>query len=421
MAKLKKPIIFRTAFGVYNADQLIGEGGAGKVYLGVDEKGEQWAIKALDPNKASKEKLRRFKNEYTFCSRNQHKNILTVTEHGLYQDEKSRSIPFYVMPKYGSSLRELISSNIQHDSVLLFFSQVLDGVEAAHLKGVYHRDLKPENILYDPNCNVLVIADFGIARFSEEELFTAVKTSTHRRLANFQYAAPEQRKPGLVVDQRADIYALGLILNEMFTGEVPQGTDFKTIESVNVEFSYLDAIVSMMIKQDQNNRYESIDSIKRDLIAGKNDYISQQKLSELRNVVISVSDLDDPLIEDPPKLVDADWENNRLTLVLSQNVNPSWIWAFQNMGSHTSLFGKGPETFRISGDKAIVSAAPNEVDSIVKYFKGWLPNVNRIYERKIINDKKKEEEEARFKLQHKIKQEELRREIRDTILKNIEL
>ena len=69
-------------------------------------------------------------------------------------------------------------------------------MEAAHLKKVVHRDLKPENFLYSSSQNRIVVADFGIARFQEEELYTAVETKAEDRLANFQYASPEQRKRG---------------------------------------------------------------------------------------------------------------------------------------------------------------------------------------------------------------------------------
>jgi serine/threonine protein kinase len=87
--------------------------------------------------------------------------------------------------------------------------------------GVNHRDLKPENILYHMESNTLGVADFGIARFRQEDLITAVKTGPQEKLANFVYAAPEQRFAGRPVDLRADIYALRLIMNEMYTGEVP--------------------------------------------------------------------------------------------------------------------------------------------------------------------------------------------------------
>src|SRR3981081_1724934 len=102
--------------------------------------------------------------------------------------------------------------------VLPLFVKILDGVEAAHLQGVIHRDLKPENILVDSKGAHPAIADFGIASFTEDLLVTSVETAPTQRLANFQYAAPEQRLGGRTVRDTADIYALGLILNEMFTG-----------------------------------------------------------------------------------------------------------------------------------------------------------------------------------------------------------
>src|SRR3972149_4359299 len=118
------------------------------------------------------------------------------------------------MPLFDSSLRPLMRAGLPQDTVLRYFSQILDGTEAAHLHNVAHRDLKPENILFENAAARLVVADFGIARFQEEELYTAVETKASDRLANFQYAAPEQRLRGAEVDYRADIYSLGLLLNE---------------------------------------------------------------------------------------------------------------------------------------------------------------------------------------------------------------
>jgi len=92
--------------------------------------------------------------------------------------------------------------------------------------------LKPKNILCDSAKNKFVVADFGIASFEEDELYTAVETQEGERLANFQYAAPEQKVRGRPVTFHADIYALGLILNQMFTGEILQGVGFKTIAAV---------------------------------------------------------------------------------------------------------------------------------------------------------------------------------------------
>jgi serine/threonine protein kinase len=255
---LRKPVIFETAFTHYTGTVILGEGGAGRVYQATDDAGNVFAIKLLDPAKVTSEKRKRFKNEVEFGRRNRHQHIIAVIDDGVFIDGNKHS-PFYVMPLYkGSlrvmplykgSLRTLLSTSIPPNKAPVYFAQILDGVEAAHLLKVIHRDLKPENILYDEAQDRLLIADFGIAHFEEELLYTDVETAPNTRLANFQYAAPEQRSRGAQVDHRADIYALGLILNEMFTGMVPHGTGYKTIIRCHAAYGYLDEIVSSMLRQ----------------------------------------------------------------------------------------------------------------------------------------------------------------------------
>ena len=228
MTKLKKRVTFETTFGVYVVDELLGEGGAGRVYGGEGPDGLPVALKVLAEERASADKRARFKNELFFLLRNKHHNIVTVLDHGVARGGGIDG-PFYVMSRYQGSLRQLIRDRISPDGVLPLFSQILDGVEAAHLQNVVHRDLKPENILFDSNSGALAIADFGIARFTEDVVVTLVETAPAQRLANFQYAAPEQRSPGQPVGVPADLYALGLILNEMFTGAVPHGTEYRLI------------------------------------------------------------------------------------------------------------------------------------------------------------------------------------------------
>ena len=408
-ANLKKPIVFETAIAIYTAESIVGEGGAGRIYKAKDDSGDVWAIKCLDPGKATKERVKRFKNELQFCYKNEHQNIVAVVDYGVSEHNSIRA-PFYVMHLYSGSLRDLMKKGIGVDAVLKYFSQMLDGVEAAHLKKVIHRDLKPENILYDSDKDNLLIADFGIARFEEEELFTAVETDDSSRLANFQYAAPEQRQRGMNVDYRADIYALGLMLNEMYTGKVPYGTGYKTIVKVVPSYEYLDELVSAMIRQ-------SIDEVKQQLIGRKNEFVTRQQLSKLKATVIPVTDIDDPLIADPPKLINFDWDNGVLTLFLHRPVNSMWVWALQNMGSYSSLLGKGPETFAIDGNKAIISAQDYQVQDIINYFKGWLPTVNQVYERRIRSDKAQAEEKLRKELERRIKEQEARQRV----LKNIKI
>jgi serine/threonine protein kinase len=403
---MKKPTRLSTAFATYVVNQLIGEGGSGVVYGATDEVGAEFAVKVLNPEKASREKLRRFENEYRFCSRNKHPNIITVLDHGLSPDDAA----FFVMPRYEGSLRSMIG-RINPAAAIDLFSKILDGVEAAHRLSVVHRDLKPENILYRKNGQELVVADFGIARFEEDELFTAVETKDGSRLANFQYAAPEQRSRGRSVDARADIYALGLILNELYTGELAHGTSFKTIGAVSGDYEYLDGIVDGMLKQDPATRFPDIDSVKKELIGRGLEHVSRQKLSTLEKVVLPVSAVDDPLVADPIRLVGVDWDTNVLTLTLSREPNPNWVWALRNMGSHTAVMGKGPDSFQFRGKHATISAGASEAQRIVDHFKDWLPKANRVYADRIKQSQEQEERKEREELQRKVEQEKTRAKV----------
>ena len=414
--KLREPITFTTTFTTYNATHIIGEGGSGRIFQVIDDTGSKYAIKCLDPAKATKEKVKRFKNELQFCLRNRHSNILTIVDHGVFIKEE-RKAPFYVMPLCDSSLRELLKAGISPDETLTYFAQMLDGVEAAHIQGVVHRDLKPENILYTANDNRLIIADFGIASFQEEELYTAVETKSSTRLANFQYAAPEQRSRGSESNDRSDIYALGLMLNEMFTGEVPYGTGYKTIAKVASNYEYLDSIVERMIRQSPHERFASIEEIKNQLIGRKNEFITMQRISELKDTVVPVTELDDPLIIDPPRLVKFDWNRGVLTLFFHKPINEKWVSSLQNMGNHSSLMGKGPEMFKIRRDEAIIDAQESQVQQIIDFFNGWLPKANRVYEERIRREKREAEEKLRKGLERQIEEEETRQRV----LKNIKL
>ena len=201
-----KPLHLETPFAQYQSHRLIGQGGAGKVYEarsnGVDE--DVVAIKVLDPATATRERLSRFKNEILFGVRAKHSGIVPVLDSGLALVDGA-NVPFYVMPLYPATLRDVLKREANGTRLLALFVSLLDGVEAAHLLGVVHRDLKPENIFLSTNEERLVVGGFGIARFTAEALYTAVETRPGARLANFQYAAPEQRARGKTIDQRADL------------------------------------------------------------------------------------------------------------------------------------------------------------------------------------------------------------------------
>jgi serine/threonine protein kinase len=274
-------------------------------------------------------------------------------------------------------------------------------------------------VLYDEQRDLLLIADFGIAHFEEEALYTSVETHPNARLANFQYAAPEQRSRGVTIDHRADIYALGLILNEMFTRQVPHGTEYKTIGSVAPNYGYLDEIVSTTLRQSAGERPASIEVIKNTLIGRKQEFITRQRLSELKQTVVAVTDLDDPLVSDPPRLVNIDYKQGVLFLYFQRPVNEKWRQALNNMGSrssYTSAWGKGPEQFRFSGgDHLSIPAREDEVQQIVDYFKQWLPIANGVYAAMLQRERQETENAQRSQLQQAIEDEERRQRILNNI------
>jgi len=116
-------------------------------------------------------------------------------------------------------------------------------------------------------------------------------------------------------------------------------------------------------------------------------------------------------------LVNVDWNQNTLTLFFQQSVNETWVWALNNIGGHSELLGKGPEAFKIRGDKAVIDATENQVQKIIDHFNGWLPVANRVYEQHIRREREESEEKQRKELERQIAEQEARQRV----LKSIKL
>lgn len=417
MAKIKN-LDFETMSNSYKAVKSIGEGGAGSVYEVTDQESKTFAIKLLSVKVVSTDKVKRFNNEMDFLSKNRHDNIVAVLDKGFRIDD-GKKIPFYVMPRYDQTLRTLITNKIQADKVLSYFGQILDGVEALHLKNVWHRDLKPENVLYDANNDRLLVADLGVAHFEEENLHTSIETKPNSRLANFEYAAPEQRRKGSVVDSKADIYALGLILNEMFTGDVLQGTRHKTIATVAPSYSYLDDLVDLMVRQTPDDRPNSIDSIKQELIGRQNDFIQRQKISELEKTVIPTSEIDDVLIVEPVKIVGVDYNHGNLEFQLNHVVTDKWIQIFKSISNYRYHYGSAPQNINFRGNKALVVSNDHNAVEIVEHFKQYLTNANQNYQNTVRIETSEKERKQREALQADIERRKKEAEVKASILSKI--
>lgn len=267
--QLKKGSTVRGIFDVYTITSQFDQGGAARLFEVSDNDGDIHALKAIiSDEKTPSGRIKRFKNELGFLFKHEHDNIVRVTDYGVTDDQKSL---FYIMPKYSCNLRTLINDGIKPENIIKYFWQICEGLKSAHAKKCWHRDLKPENILYDKDSDVLVIADFGIAHFQEDDKATKVKTKETDRLANFDYHAPEQRRGTIIDSPSADIYALGLILNEMFTKELAHGIDFTKISDVSPEYACLDDLVNNMLKARPEERCQSISEVEMFFVSSLGD------------------------------------------------------------------------------------------------------------------------------------------------------
>ncbi|MFA7254551.1 MAG: serine/threonine-protein kinase [Candidatus Omnitrophota bacterium] len=410
---MKNPKSFETACGDYSVVSVIGEGGAGRVFLVRDHSGKEMALKCLYPELITTERRKRFKNEIDFCQRECHENLIRVIDSGLMICADGKT-PFYVMPFFPMTLRALIEKRIPSDKVLPIFNQILNGVEAAHLLGVTHRDLKPENILYDPNRDLIVVADFGIAHFEEDVLATTVETQPASKMANFSYAAPEQRSKGSNVDLRVDIYALGLILNEMFTTKVPHGTGYQKIETVAPSYTYLDSLIEIMIQQSPGARPSNIEDIKKGLIGRKNSFVVLQHLDAKKHEVVLAST---PQQFTPIKLKGVDWSKGMLLFELDQVPPRKWIELFQNPSGYSAIYGYGPSAIGFQKNTAMIRIEERLAQQIVNHFKEYLNSANREYQKHLSTEAAQRELEQRRQLEQEIAEAETR----GRILKNVKI
>jgi len=370
----------------------------------VDSEGAKFALKLLRSQDIQKRK--RFKNELAFCRNNLHDNIVKVIDEGLLIEGEERR-PFYVMPLYDSSLRKLMKSHTPVANALELFTKILDGVEAAHLQKVVHRDLKPENILCDGKGIQVVVADFGIAHFSEEKLHTSVLTGPTDRRANFLYAAPEQRQTGRSLDERADVYALGLMLNELFTGRVPQGTSHRTIAASAPEFAYLDELVDKMIRQAPEDRPPTIRAVKQQLQLMGVSFAVQQKLDKLQHAVVRESVPDDPLGGVDVRVGGFEYRSGRLHFRLSPPPPSEWTQVLHELRVHhfiPEMIGPNQIEFHTllrSGagpalsDSACVPTAERDVVVAAKRVQAWVASANRHYRQGLIELARQEDHKRR--------------------------
>jgi hypothetical protein len=136
-----------------------------------------------------------------------------------------------------------------------------------------------------------------------------------------------------------------------------------------------------------------------------------QKLSRLKRTVIPTNKIDDPIAYDPMRIVNVDWNNGILNIILNHHPSPGWVSALRNIGNYTSIMGKGPDVFQFSDRSARISAGQYEAQDIIDYFKQWLPKADTLYLERIKQKLAQAERKQREELQDRVKQEEIKAEV----------
>jgi serine/threonine protein kinase/Tfp pilus assembly protein PilF len=199
----------------YQIIEELGKGGMGKVYKVFDTKiKEKVALKLIRPEVAAdKDTIERFSNELRLARKISHRNVCRMFDLGEAEGAHFITMEYVA----GQDLRGLVrqTGRLTAGKAVSIARQVCEGLEEAHRLGVIHRDLKPGNILIDKDGNARIM-DFGIARSLAGKGITGAGVM----IGTPEYMSPEQ-VDGTEVDQRSDIYSLGVILYEMVTGRVP--------------------------------------------------------------------------------------------------------------------------------------------------------------------------------------------------------
>jgi serine/threonine-protein kinase len=258
--------------GRYRIVRKLGTGGMANVYLAEDQElGRRVAIKILDDRHAADEQfVERFRREAKNAAGLSHPNIVSIYDRGEAEGT------YYIAMEYldGRSLKELIVGRgpAPVPVAIDYARQILAALRFAHRNGLVHRDIKPHNVLVDSEGRVKV-TDFGIARAGASQM-----TEAGSIVGTAQYLSPEQAK-GTPVDQRSDIYSLGIVLYELLTGEVP----FKGDTPVEIAMRHLstvpeppsakrpevphdlDLVVMRALAKDPGDRYTSAEEMDADL------------------------------------------------------------------------------------------------------------------------------------------------------------
>ena len=260
--------------GPYRIKERLGVGGMGEVYLAEDQRlNRSVALKMLPDYISDEFRLNRFRKEARAASGLNHPNIITIHEVGEHDGVRFIATEFID----GETLRDLISRNeLTPNLALEIAEQVCAALIAAHAAGIVHRDIKPENIMRRPD-GIVKLLDFGIAKLMEPTTESSATSSTKTELGvvmgTVSYMSPEQAR-GLNVDERSDLWSLGVVIHEMLSSRLPftaatrLDTMVAILEREPQALSLGEAIQSILDKclaKNTDDRYQTANDLLTDL------------------------------------------------------------------------------------------------------------------------------------------------------------
>jgi len=280
MNKTKNGTVIEWTLGAKIGDQSgFGQVFEAEKFLDKSKQDGEYVVKVL--TQLDDDSIARFRREVRYLTKLDHPRIVKAEGYRLQEEPY-----FYAMTKYKTSLISILPELAKdYYRLQLVFNNILEGLEYLHNEGYYHRDLKPANVLYNSD-NDLVLCDLGLCINSNYDETTRL-TATHMGIGTRYYCSPEQETDLKSVDQRTDIYSVGKMIYEAFTGTRPVILDINQLPAA-IQF-----VVSKSTREQRKNRFATVAELRQHFNTAMELLINDVSKDDLLSVINEINQLVD--------------------------------------------------------------------------------------------------------------------------------